>query len=173
MEFKTHKSKSAKRKSQAVGLPEPEVIDPTVSDKLEVDFGDNSEEKFLKRQLRRAQLDLAVRGDAEAQRKYYVPEPSDLERVTHEYYNYLNAIMTPGGAEAPRTEVKLLMKTFNTRSILNLAGALAELKIKEQEKAELSKWWTADGAHMIGLANTALGGRARFPAGFGGPATTS
>ena len=126
----------AKVKINQKALPMPMLDNPTVIDRQTVNFYDDSEERFLQRELLRKKL----RKNKDEDPEVIIPEASDLEQATRRHYRNLE-ILSQGDA-ADKMEMRLLKKMFNSHSIVNIATKLAEAELMETEKNYLKKYWT-------------------------------
>ena len=117
------------------GLPLPTIEDPTRIDRQTVNFYDDSEERFLNRELLRAKL----RSDVYKSEDNIIPEASDLEVYTRRHVKILQGMSK--GSEVEQLELKLLKRQFNSHSILNIAVKLAEAQLIDRERDELKTFW--------------------------------
>ena len=137
--FANQKSKNqAKISIKKDGLPTPEVVNPTVVDRQVVSFYDDTEEKFLQRELVRAKLKKYEKAGASS---IIIPEASDIEQLTRAHYLRLSD-KSQNGNEYEKLEIKMLKKTYNSTSLVNIATRLAEATLYEREKNEAKSWFT-------------------------------
>ena len=129
----------AKVKINQKALPMPMLDNPTIIDRQTVNFYDDSEERFLQRELLRKKL-RKVESGGKADPDIIVPEASDLEKATRRHYKTLSELSQ--GGEKEKLEIRLLKKMFNSHSLVNIATKLAEAELIETEKNYLKKYWT-------------------------------
>ena len=124
-------------------LPTPEVVNPAAVDRQIVSFYDDTEEKFLQRELLRSKLRRHQTGGNgyTADDNVIVPDSSDIEELTRAHYLRLTDKLK-NGTEVEKMEIKILKKDYNSTSLVNIATRLAEASLNEKLKNEQKSWFT-------------------------------
>lgn len=124
-------------------LPTPEVVNPAAVDRQIVSFYDDTEEKFLQRELLRSKLRRYKDGKngGGGDDKIIVPDCSDIEELTRLHYLRLSEKWT-NGTDFEKMEIKLLKKDYNSTSLVNIATRLAEASLNERLKNEQKSWFS-------------------------------
>lgn len=162
MDFKVRESRPQKTR-KVVDLPTPAMSDPAeIYENNTVSFVDQEELRFLMREKARVKL-------AEAKLKsptleVVVPDYSDLESQTRAFLKKLQ-VLAKVDDRAARLELELLKKTFDTPSLLNIAVALARMRLREQETSKLKFWYSGEASGFLdSRLNEQFGkGRYRLP----------
>ena len=124
-------------------LPTPEVVNPAAVDRQIVSFYDDTEEKFLQRELLRSKLrrhQLGVNGYIPDD-NVIVPDSSDIEELTRLHYLRLTDKLK-NGTEVEKMEIKILKKDYNSTSLVDIATRLAEASLNERLKNEQKSWFS-------------------------------
>ena len=165
MDFSEKKSRPQKTR-RASNLPTPELEDPAeIYENQTTSFLDDGELQFLLREKARAKL-RGLQNSGTPDKEIIVPDVSDLEAQTRLFLRKLQAL-SKSNDKASYLELQLLQKTFNTKSLLNIATALARMRLQEAEKERLKFWYSGDDKSFLRTEFTALQARAyRVPTDF-------
>ena len=161
MDFKARHAKPQKSR-KVKDLPTPDVDDPAeIYENHTSSFVDDEELRFLMREKARVKLnELKTKNPGV---DIVVPDCSDLESQTRAFLQKLQFLSKQDG-RSERLELELLQKTFNTKSLLNIATALARLRLREQETEKLKFWYSGSESGFLGSKFADFGkGRYRVP----------
>ena len=163
MDFKVRESRPQKTR-KVVDLPTPAMSDPAeIYENNTVSFVDQEELRFLMREKARVKLNEAIAKKTPGV-EIVVPDCSDLETQTRAFLKKLQ-VLAKLDDRAARLEIELLKKTFETQSLLNIAVALARMRLREQETSKLKFWYSGEASGFLDtkLDNQFGKGRYRLP----------
>jgi hypothetical protein len=141
MDFKPRHARPQKSRKVS-NLPTPEMDDPTeIFENNTASFVDDNELKYLLREKARMKLRKAQVEDTDGKLDIVIPECSDLESQTRVFLKKLEELARQK-TKTSYMELEILQKTFNTKSLLNIATALARMRLREQETEKLKYWYS-------------------------------
>ena len=152
MDFKPRHARPQKSRKVS-NLPTPEIDDPTeIFENNTASFVDDNELKFLMREKARVKLQKLQSEDTDRELDIVMPECSDLETQARVFLKKLEDLAKQK-TKTSYMELEILQKTFNTKSLLNIATALARMRLREQETEKLKYWFSGNSTGFLESAS--------------------